>query len=274
MGLATLLVGWFLVRMFCGASYDVWRVSLFLGACAPLNAAAAFLYIQRVGDREDSVLAAWLVRSISIHFMLAWLLGVADWMRGPPGLAPTPNADMIAPVALVAFFPVFGLGFVTFRWLLSATRRLTDATSSATRTVDFAEHHIPYRGAARRQVSQTVRAFPWAMLASSALGVMAVCFAHLAPWSSVSVLAVCAIALGATSRLGPETVAPSVLSLVGVAGTLLARHHGAPTTSFPLACAWPWMALAAIALYLTALEASLKITARPRAAMRAIPVPR
>lgn len=266
MTLATAMVAWFVVRMCAGASIDVWRVSCFLGACAPLASAAALLYIQRVGDREDSVLAAWLVRAIGMHFVLAWLLGVSDWLRGPPGVAPTLNADMVAPLVLASFFPVFGVGFVTFRWLVSVTARLAAARPPATRTVDLEAHRVPYRGALRLRVTESVAGFPTALVAACALGAASVCFALVAPWSVTAILCATAVTLGATSTLGAPAVLPSVASLICVAGALLTRQLSTHTGSYPLACAWPWVALAGLGVYLSTLEAALRL--RPRYRIR------
>ncbi len=268
MTLATAMVAWFVVRMCAGASLDVWRVSCFLGACAPLASAAAFLYIQRVGDREDSVLAAWLVRAIGMHFVLAWLLGVSDWLRGPPGVSPALNADMVAPLVLASFFPVFGVGFVTFRWLLNVTARLAAARPPATRTVDLEAHRVPYRGALRLRVTESVAGFPTALLVASALGAASVWFALAAPWSITAVLCATAVALGAISTLGAPAVLPSVVSLVCVAGALLTRQLATHTGSYPLACAWPWVALAGLGVYLGTVEAMMRLAPATAAAPR------
>jgi len=40
-----------------------------------------FLDVRAVGDREDSVFAAWLVRAIGMHFTLAWLGGASSRAR-------------------------------------------------------------------------------------------------------------------------------------------------------------------------------------------------
>ena len=264
MTLGTAMVAWFVVRMCAGASIDVWRVSCFLGACAPLASAAALLYIQRVGDREDSVLAAWLVRAIGMHFVLAWLLGVSDWLRGPPGASPTLNADMVAPLVLASFFPVFGVGFVSFRWLLSVRARLSAARPPATRTVDLEAHRVPYRGALRLRVTESVAGFPTALVVTSALGAASVLLALAGPWSTAAVLGVTAVTLGALSTLGAPAVLPSVASLVCVAGALLTRHLSTHTGSYPLACAWPWVALAGVGVYLGTVEAVMRLPARYR----------
>lgn len=268
MTLATAMVAWFVVRMCAGASHDVWRVSCFLGACAPLASAAAFLYIQRVGDREDSVLAAWLVRAIGMHFVLAWLLGVSDWLRGPPGVSPALNSDIVAPLVLASFFPVFGVGFVTFRWLLSVTRRLATATPPATRTVDLEADRAPYRGALRLRVTESVAGFPTALVVACILGAASVWFALAAPWSVAAVLGATAVTLGAASTLGAPAVPPSVVSLVCVAGALLTRHLTSHTGSYPLACAWPWVALAGLGVYLGTLEAMMRLAPATASAPR------
>ena len=79
--IAASMVAWFTVRMWAGHLPEVWRVSCLLGAWAPLGAAAVFLYVRAVGDREDSVFAAWLVRAIGMHFTLAWLGGASSRAR-------------------------------------------------------------------------------------------------------------------------------------------------------------------------------------------------
>src|SRR5262245_59823242 len=98
--LATLMVCWLMVRMWCGGFLPVWAVSCVLGAWAPILAAVVFWYVRAVGDREDSPAVAWLVRAIGMHFLLVWMLGVSDWLRGPPGHPSGWNSDIGAPVVL------------------------------------------------------------------------------------------------------------------------------------------------------------------------------
>ncbi len=264
---ASVMVVWFIVRMLGGGSYEVWRVSCLLGAWAPLASAAAFLYLQRVGDREDTVLAAWLVRAIGMHFVLAWMLGVSDWLRGPPGAVPALNADLAAPFVLASFFPAFALSFAALRWLVSVRRRLASSVPSPVRTVVLDADRVPYRGAGRVRVTEAVRAFPWALAASSAVGAVSVWLATAAPLSTPAVLGATAVALGVTSTLGAQAVAPSVVSLVCVALALVTRDLAAFSPGrAPLACAWPWVATAGLGVYLVTLEARLRLLPPPATA--------
>ena len=70
---ATLLVTWFVIRMWVPEASGVWQVSCTLGAWAPLGAALIFRYIQHFGDREDGVLAA--CRRLGIGFVAYSPLG-------------------------------------------------------------------------------------------------------------------------------------------------------------------------------------------------------
>lgn len=260
MGVATSMVAWFIVRMWGSGTYEVWRASCLLGAWAPLVSAAAFLYIQRVGDREHGVAAAWLVRAIGMHFVLAWLLGVSDWLRGPPGSVTMRNVDLVAPLALAAFFPVFGVGFTAFRWLLSVRRRLA-SRAVPTRVVERDAVPVPYRGAGPLRATVEARRSPVAAVVSALLGAGAVALASSVPWSTPWVLGVSGVALGFVAPLGAQAMAPSVVSLVCVAATLVSRR-ALSLGHIPSAGVWPWVALAGVGVYLCAIEARLRFAAR------------
>jgi uncharacterized protein with NAD-binding domain and iron-sulfur cluster len=129
--IAASMVAWFSVRMWAGDAPGVWRVSCILGAWAPLGAAAVFRYVRAVGDREDSVFAAWLVRAIGMHFTLAWLVGASDWLRGPPGSVHGWNSDLGAPLVFLSFAPVFAVCFGALAWIASVRARLPREPESA-----------------------------------------------------------------------------------------------------------------------------------------------
>lgn len=256
---AASMVAWFSVRMWAGDAPEVWRVSCLLGAWAPLGASAVFLYVRAVGDREDSVFAAWLVRAIGMHFTLAWLVGASDWLRGPPGSPHGWNSDLGAPLVFLSFAPVFAACVGALSWLGSVHARLPREPVADEALVRAAP--VPYRGASELRVTRPVPQFPMAALVGAFVGIGSVWFAMVAPWSAPAVIVACALALGAASQSGAGAVMPSVVSLVGVAAVLQAR--GLPETfssrSIDQAFAWPWVALAAVLVYLAAVEARLRV---------------
>ncbi len=258
--LATSMVAWFVVRMLATHSYDVWLVSCLLGAWAPLTSAAAFLYISDAGEREDSVLAAWLVRAIGMHFVLAWLLGVSDWLRGPPGSARVYNADAIAPFVLLSFVPVFLVCLTAFRWVLSVRRRLAAAEPLTSRTVTPEHAPMPYRGAARMHITERIALPALALPAALGAGAAALWLALALHLSPALALGSAALLLALASTLGASAVVPSLGALACVAAAVLARDVTVVThDSLRLVWAWPWLALGGVAVYLSALEARLRL---------------
>ena len=121
--IAAAMVCWLSTRMWFGDQLWVWRVSCFLAAWAPLGAAAVFLYVKDHGHREHSAGAAWCVRAIGMHWTLVWLVGMSDWLRGPPHSLPAWNSDAGMPVVFLAFVPVFALSLAALQWTRSVVAR-------------------------------------------------------------------------------------------------------------------------------------------------------
>lgn len=260
--IAASMVAWFSVRMWAGDSAAVWQVSCLLGAWAPLGAAAVYLYVREVGDREDSVFAAWLVRAIGMHCTLAWLVGVSDWLRGPPTLTPPFNADLRAPLVLASFFPAFAVCVAAFQWLRSVRRRLASSTAPPSRTVEVAAGNAPYRGAGSLRVTERSPRSPVAPFAAALAGAGALWFSLTSALPAAAVLAASAVALGVASSLGPSALGPGVAALVGVAGVQAARAlplTASMATAVDHAFAWPWLAFAGLGLYLATLEVRLRL---------------
>lgn len=165
--IATAMVAWLSTRMWCGDSLAVWRVSCVLGAWAPLGAAAVFHYIRVHGHREHTVLAAWLVRAIGMHCVLVWLVGISDWLRGPPQLVPVANADAVVPLVFVGFAPVFALSALLLHWALRVSARLSGVRPTTHATPVLA----PYRGlrATTTATRAPTPAMPWAALTAGLL---------------------------------------------------------------------------------------------------------
>ncbi len=256
--IAASMVAWFSVRMWAGDAPGVWRVSCILGAWAPLGAAAVFRYVRAVGDREDSVFAAWLVRAIGMHFTLAWLVGASDWLRGPPGSLHGWNSDLGAPLVFLSFAPVFAVCVGALAWIASVHTRLPREPESAESLVRAAA--VPYRGAGEIRATRAAPAFPTATLVGAFAGIGAVWFSMAAPWSTPAVIAACALGLGAAASTGAGAVAPCVISLVGVAAALQARELPAAFSarSIDVAFAWPWVALASVFCWLAVVELRLR----------------
>jgi hypothetical protein len=255
--LAASMVVWFSIRMWAGDALPVWQTSCVLGAWAPLAAAAVFLYVRAVGDREDSVFAAWLVRAIGMHFTLAWLVGASDWLRGPPGTQRW-NSDLGAPLVLLAFVPVFALCWGALSWILSVHARLSREAPPAEALSRIAA--APYRGAGELRVRHTSPSSA-ATLTGALAGLTALCFAKMVPWSPMAILAICAIGLAFVTRSGAGAVIPCVASLTGVAAVLQARALSSMGShiTIDLMFAWPWVALGAVVVWLTAVEIRLRL---------------
>ena len=120
---------------------------------------------------------------------------------------------------------------------------------------------VPYRGAGDLRVTRATAPFPWDAAAGTLAGAAAVWFALSASCSPVITVAACALCLGAVSALGAGAVAPSVAALVGVAAALQARgltDDLSPSRTVDQAFAWPWVALAAVGVYLATVEARLR----------------
>lgn len=229
--LAAAMVLWFTTRFWLGHSLAVWSLSATLGGWAPLFAAALVAYVQRVGPREDSLAAAWLVRALGVHSVLLWMVGASDWLRGPPDLPARWNVDAGTPLVFLAFAPYFTLCVVALRAI--TPRAAPRPLASPDRHV--AEAH--YRAPARRPRS------PQAREANASLAPLAVAVVtSLAPARPL-VLAAAALTLGALHT--PRTLrwaAPTLL--------LLSARTVSPSLSLDaLAMRWPALFSAALGAY-------------------------
>lgn len=258
MVLAALLVLWLSTRMWMGESYLVWQGSCLLGAWAPLCAAVIFLYVRAVEGREDSVMAAWLVRALGMHCMLLWLVGVGDFLRGPPGTPPAFNADAGAPLMLLAFAPVFALSVGLVSWVRAVSLRLDGTPVDPLVADPHARERpaAPYRGMSFLRTAAPVARPALTPLCFGALGLLALdSTAHPG-----LCLALAPVALAAVSLPGWRAVGPSVLSLTALAGVSIAHHASASTLHD--AMRWPWLTAGLVGLYLLTVEARMRVSSR------------
>ncbi len=257
---ATFLVTWFVIRMWVPEASGVWQVSCALGAWAPLGAAVIFRYIQLFGDREDGVLAAWLVRAIGMHCVLVWLIGISDWLRGPPGTPAAWNADAGMPLVFLAFFPAFGLSLALVRWLDAVAARLGDDTPVIARSHVITSGGTPYRDASPRTEEVPVRAPALAWAALLAVGLVAAGVSFSVSPSPLAVVGASAVALSLASNVGRRAVLPSVLALVAVTGVVLFRDADATfSLTLPRMMTWPCLVAAALGVYLAPLEIQFRL---------------
>jgi hypothetical protein len=255
--IAVLMVCWLVVRMWYGELVLVWAASCAFGAWAPLLAAAVSSYVGAVGDREHSIAVAWLVRAVGMHLLLVWMLGVSDWLRGPPGHPSGWNSDTGAPLVLLLFVPTFALGLGATRWLGSVARRLVEPVMHPVMPVGVHADAVPFRG-----VSWAVAGVPAARspVAVSLLGggaCVLACGTSAAPYW---LLGACALLLAVLTGRNHRALGPSVAALAALAGVALSRV-GTPDVraAVGLAVAWPWLALGSVGCYLVALEALLRM---------------
>lgn len=256
---ATAMVFWLFVRMWWGVHHDVWTISCLLGAWAPLFAAATFEYVRAVGDREHSVLVAWLVRAIGMHFVLVWMLGASDWLRGPPGAAAHWNTDAGAPLVLLMFVPTFALGTLAVRWSLSVARRLADPVVRPMMPGERAAGPMPFRG-----VPLVVAGMPTARapIAPFVVGAAACVLASDAASGAAPYMALCAaaLALAPLSTRNHRAIGPAVAVLLLVTAVALFPRGAAldPGAAVARGVAWPWLAVVSVGLYLATVEALLR----------------
>lgn len=251
------MVAWLSVRMWGGGDSGVWKVSCLLGAWAPLMAASLFLYVRRVGDRESSVLAAWLVRAIGMHCVLVWMLGVSDWLRGPPRQPSQWNTDVGAPLVMLSFVPVFVLSVALLQWLCSVARRLRGTLLRPTMPSDGTHRAIPFRGLPLATTMPSTKRLP---VGSIGVGGMACLLAFDAPEPSYWLVAAAAVVLAALTVQNDRALAPSVTGLIALVGVLLARQPATEDTeAVALGMSWPWLSALAVALYLAIVEGWLRL---------------
>jgi hypothetical protein len=255
---AGLLVGWLSVRMWFGALPGVWRVSCLLGAWAPLAAAALFLYVREVGDREHSVGAAWLVRAIGMHCTLLWMLGTNDWLRGPPGHLARWDADLGAPLVLLWFVPAFALSLGTLEWARSLAQRLPGVVVRPAMPGETGAGTAPFRGLPLVATASPapLRAPVAPLLVGSGACALALGSSDAPFW----LLCAGALVLGALTLRNHRALAPSITVLVALAAVVLSRVGAHDATALvALGVAWPWLALAGVGCYLATVEALLRI---------------
>jgi hypothetical protein len=244
--LAAAMVTWFATRVSHAHDPTVWAVSCALGGWAPVGAAVIARYVARVGHREDSVAAAWLVRALGVHCVLLWMVGASDWLRGPPHMPPAWNVDAGTPVVFLAFAPCFALSLAALRALAAAHRALVDARVTAAREASLAAHYrAPARpfAVAHRGPLADGRALAGAV---GAAGVFAAATSSLPP---------AALTLGTAAALGmipsARAVAPSVAALAALSALAVSRGGA-------LAMRWPVALLAAGAVYVLVLRLRLR----------------
>lgn len=264
--IAATMVLWLSTRMWLGTELWVWKVSCLLGAWAPIGAAAVLLYVRETGHREDGVLAAWFVRAIGMHWILVWLVGMSDWLRGPPHAVARWNSDAGMPLVFLAFIPVLALSVAALQWTRSVAARIAAHArhAAAPRVVDGAPS--PYRDAATEPRRAAPPAAPpsFAPVLAGAVGLGATWAALSTALPAGPVLVGTAAALGLASLRSARAVGPSVLALCAVGGLLVTRaQHLDTLVIVNRAMLWPVASLAGLALYLCLMEANLRLVARP-----------
>lgn len=260
--IAAAMVVWLSTRMWFGDVLWVWKASCLLGAWAPVGAAAVFLYVREVGDREDGVFAAWCVRAIGMHWTLVWLVGMSDWLRGPPHTPPAWNTDLGMPVVFLAFVPTFALSVAALQWTRSVAARFAEhlrlRQPGSLHVVDGARS--PYRGAITelRRVLPSAPPPSFAPVLAGAVGLGATWVALSSTLPAMTVLLGTAVALCLASLRSARAVEPSVCALVAVGGLLATRAHAFRTVAVvDRGMLWPVTAMLGLALYLVLLEGHL-----------------
>lgn len=238
--LAAALVAWFMTRMWFGHDPTVWRVSTLLGGWAPVLAAALLTYLRREGHREGSVGAAWLARALGVHCALLWMVGVSDWLRGPPHAPPAWNIDSGTPLVFLAFALCFALcAPLVHRLAELATARARPPLRRVEAPAAWHYRAAPSRagiGPARMVLADR----PWVPSATCALAFGGALAAPCSP--AVSALAAAGIMGAVSSR---HTVLPAVAGLV----LLSARGAMAFGGSDALAMRWPALLVASLWTY-------------------------
>lgn len=271
--IAAAMVLWLSTRMFLGDQLWVWKVSCLLGAWAPIWAAALILYVREVGDREDGWFMAWCVRAVGMHLTLVWMLGMSDWLRGPPHTPPQWNSDVGMPLVFLAFAPVLALSVAALQWTRSVAARV--AAYAQARQAG-ALHLVvaapsPYRDADTELRRGLLPSAPpsFAPVFAGAAGLVAMWAALSTSLSPGAVLVGTAVALSMASLRSARALAPSVCALVAVGGLLVTRaQHLDGAALVNRAMLWPVTALVGLVLYLGLLEGRLRLDRALRSASR------
>jgi hypothetical protein len=245
------------VRVWFAASADVWFVSCVVGAWLPLAAAAMFMYVRVVGDREDGIAAAWLVRALGVQSVLAWGVGMSDLFRGPPDHRSSWDADLGGPFVLLAFAVPFVCALAVLTWFRSVGERLSvpvyRPAAPGSREVGVA----PFRGVAQVVVAPSEARVPLAPLVVAAFGSVLVLEAPVAPYWA---LYLSALPLAALTVRSHRAMWPSVATFAWLSALILVRG-GVAGAGPSTAAAWPWLATSAVAFYLAAVEGLLRTRA-------------
>ena len=68
----------------------IWGIVFIIGLQCGIEGA---YFTRSVGSPAYAgVFAAWCVRAIGMHWTLVWLVGMSDWLRGPPHAPPAWNS--------------------------------------------------------------------------------------------------------------------------------------------------------------------------------------
>ena len=262
--LAGLMVLWLSTRMWFGSLRPVWAASCLIGGWSPFASAALFRYVRAIGARDDRVLLAWLVRALGMHFVLAWMIGFSDWLRGPPDHAPAWNMDLGAPLALFSFVPAFALSLLILGWVSALKERLTTPVFRPAMPGERTPRWIPFRGIALVRDGAPRAAVPVGPVLIGAIGLATAMGLPAAPlWY----LPACALPLSIATVRNHRALAPSLGILTALVLTaMLQRHAGGLAAGVNLGVASPWLAMAVVAGYLATVEAALLLRLWGRAA--------
>jgi hypothetical protein len=207
------------------------------------------------------------VRAIGMHWILVWLVGMSDWLRGPPHAVAQWNSDAGMPIVFLAFAPVLALSVAALQWTRSVAARIAAHARQpgGLRVVDGPP--APYRDAATELRAAPPPAPPsFAPVLAGAVGLGATWAALSTALPAGPVLVGTAAALGFASLRSARAVAPSVLALCAVGGLLVTRaQHLDTLVIVNRAMLWPVATLAGLALYLSLMEGHLRLAraARP-----------
>jgi hypothetical protein len=244
--------------MWFGGERSVWTTSCLLGAWAPLGAAAFFLYVRAIADREDSVLVAWLVRALGMHCVLVWMLGFSDWMSGPPGQSPRWNADIGAPIALALFVPTFAVSYLALDRLKSLGHRIVQPIMRPAMPNERGGEHVPFRGLFLVSGGAPITRAP---LAPFVVGAISFATVLSTPTMPYWLLPAAGITLAISTVRNHRALAPSVVTIGALALMLVARNEIRDAeTLVAHGVQWPWLALVGLGFYLVALEGMVRAT--------------
>ena len=241
--LATALVLWLMTRMWFGELPLVWKISGILGAWSPVLAAVLYMYVRHIAEREHHILVAWLTRALGMHVVLLWMIGINDWLAGPPGMAPRWDRDAGGPVALVLFFPVFFLTFGALEWLRRVNFKLTHRYLQPVLPQE-SDRTVPNRGSSFVTSTLTHSPALWA----PSLVVMGACVgAAMFPSSQGWIVGSVAAGACVHTLLRPAQLLPYVVALgCSVLFTTVSTIHAQTVSPMIALAIAPWVLVAAI----------------------------